>query len=76
MILIPQVTVETKRCIVCLETGDVTMPRIAFFRFTQGMAVQEAWPEGSAEEREQLINGTHPECFALLFGSEPEEDDE
>jgi len=74
MILIPQVTVETKTCVVCLEGGDVTMPRIAFFRFTQGMSIQEAWPEGTPGEREQLINGTHPECFDQLFGEE--DDDE
>ena len=73
MVLTPQVSIETKRCIVCGEDGEVTMPRSAYSRFMHGVAIQQAWPQGTPGEREQLINGTHPECFDRLFGGE--EDD-
>ena len=74
MILVPMVNVVTPPCVLCKKGGEVTMPRAAYFRFTQGAMVQDAWPQGSDDEREQLINGTHPECFDILFGDE--EDDE
>ena len=38
-----------------------------------GPFIQDAWPESTAEQREQVISGTHPECWNEMFG---EEDDE
>ncbi len=67
------VDVQTRPCIRCHKAGMVTMPRQAFERLEAGEHVQVAWPEGSAGEREQLINGTHPECFEALFP--PDEED-
>lgn len=67
------VHVQTRRCVHCGKTGEVVMPRQAFERFEAGEHVQAAWPQGSAGEREQLINGTHPDCFEAMFP--PDEED-
>lgn len=66
------VTVTTSICIRCGNSGTVTLPREAYERLLAGQSIQTAWPEGSAGEREQLINGTHDACFEAMF---PEEQD-
>jgi hypothetical protein len=66
------VKVATARCVHCGRPGEVTMPKEAYKKWKAGAFVQQAWPEGSAGEREQLINGTHPKCFDEMFP--PEED--
>lgn len=69
------VTINTGKCMLCGEGGEVTMPSHAWELYADGngQQVQHAWPEGSAGEREQLINGTHPKCFQKMF---PPQDDE
>lgn len=65
-----RVTVTTPRCMHCHKDGLVTMPLDAYEKWQGGEYIQRAWPEGSAGEREQLINGTHPECFEAMFPEE------
>jgi hypothetical protein len=69
------ITVATPRCIVCGKPGEVTLPRAAWERFNKrnGEKIQVAWPQGTAGEREQLINGTHPECFEEIFADSEED---
>jgi hypothetical protein len=69
------ITVRTPRCIVCNKPGEVTLPRAAWERFNKldGEMIQVAWPQGSAGEREQLLNGTHPECFEEIFADSEED---
>lgn len=68
------VVVTTPSCIVCGEEGMVEMPEEAYRRWAgEGWHIQRAWPGGSADQREQLINGTHGECFDRLFP--PDEED-
>jgi hypothetical protein len=67
------VDVQTEPCIRCGKAGVVTMPRAAFERYEAGEHVQRAWPEGSAAEREQLINGTHGPCFEAMFADDEED---
>lgn len=68
------VTIRCPQCMVCNQRGEVTMPKRAWQEYDDGKGayIQTAWPEGSAGEREMLINGTHPKCFDELFP--PEED--
>jgi len=35
-----------------------------------GKLIQDALPEWTAEQREVLISGTHPQCWTSLYGEE------
>jgi len=71
------VTINTGRCMFCSKDGEVTMPSHAWELYAdgEGQQIQYAWPEGSMGEREQVMNGTHPACFAEMFPPPPEEED-
>jgi hypothetical protein len=60
------VRVTTRTCSMCGNAGKVLMPSGAYDRWARGASVQTAWPEGSPGEREMLITGTHPACWAAL----------
>lgn len=62
------VTVETKRCQHCGDTGVMAVSKDGLALRQAGAYVQDAFPELSAPEREQLISGTHPECWDEMFG--------
>lgn len=66
------VTISTGLCPLCGQPGTVTMPVEAFEKWDLGKGefVQRAWPEGSAGDREMLINGTHDACFNKAFPDE------
>jgi len=66
------VTVNTGPCVHCGKSGTITLPRAAYERITAGEHMQRAWPQGTAGEREQLINGTHPACFDEMFPPDEE----
>lgn len=62
------VSVETPRCIVCREHGILWVNMFAWSRYAAGeLLAQEAFPDMSADAREQLISGTHPACWDALF---------
>lgn len=62
------VNVPTPECIQCGKPGIIVMPFIAFINWQfNKVYIQIAWPEGTAAEREQLINGVHGPCFDELF---------
>jgi hypothetical protein len=65
-----KVSVETKPCPGCGERGAIEMPEWAYLQWQSGALLQEAWPEGSPEEREQLITGAHPACWDKIVGPE------
>lgn len=61
---------------VCPKCGQITwvgMPAEKYEEWQMGVNIQEAWPEGSAIERETLISGFCPSCQKVIFG---ESDDE
>lgn len=64
--------IKTGECIYCHQDGEVAMPTPAFIAWVNGEFIQRVWPEGSAGDREQLINGTHDECFNKMFPEEEE----
>ena len=74
------ITVATKRCIRCGEHGTLTMPSEEGLRgieaYNAGEFAQDAFPFLSADEREQIISGTHPKCWAELFGNDDDEGEE
>ena len=73
------VTITTRACYHCGEHGELTMPREEGLRgieaYNAGEYAQDAFPFLSAEEREQIISGTHPKCWAEMFGHDDEEEE-
>jgi hypothetical protein len=60
--------VETPKCFVCGDYGQVEVPMKGFLiRQLRGL-IQEAYPDLDLGLREQMISGTHPACWELRFG--------
>jgi len=55
--------VETPTCIFCGKGGWVTVPIAGYNAWRDGAFIQNALPQLTPGQREQLINGTHDECF-------------
>lgn len=58
----------TKTCCVCGKEASVTVDREGYDRWIGGAHVQHVFRDMSADDREILISGTHPECWDELFG--------
>lgn len=66
------VTYQPPSCLLCKKTNDpMELDRSRFEMWEAGTYVQVAFAGMSDEDREVLITGTHPRCFADAF---PEED--
>jgi len=48
--------------------GYIDAPEDEIKKYELGVFVQDAFPNLSAGDREQIITGTHPECWSNLFG--------
>lgn len=69
--------VDTPKCPHCAEGGQLTVPVQGYMKWTiRGAFIQDALPELSDAEREQLLTGTHPACRDEMMGPEDEDDDE
>ncbi len=54
---------EPCKCPSCGKEYSVIIPKYPFEQWKyKGMHIQDAWPEGSATDRESLISGLCPEC--------------
>jgi hypothetical protein len=60
--------VETPKCFVCGDYGQVEVPMKGFLIRQLGGLIQEAYPDLDLGLREQMISGTHPNCWELRFG--------
>jgi len=50
----------------------ISIPGQVWHRYgVQAKAVQDAWPEASDGERELLVTGSHPDCWARAFQDAP-----
>lgn len=61
------ITLETRRCMSCHETGTVTVDKTQLEAYNAGAFIQDAFPDLSPGEREQLLTGTHSECWDKMF---------
>lgn len=68
-----RVVVETPRCILCGRTSTLSVPQEGWEKYKAGEFVQIAFPTLTADEREMLINGSHPECFDIMAPPDDEE---
>jgi len=69
------VRVPTPQCFVCRDEGTVFVIRkdwITWQWSDNRPLIQDLFPYLAPEYREQMITGTHPNCFRSLFGDEEE----
>ena len=64
------IRLKTRTCIYCGKSGHIDVSYAGFKRYEKGAMAQDAFPDLSADEREQIISGTHPECWNKIFGDE------
>jgi len=74
-----QVTITTKRCYHCGKTGELTLDfheaEFGEMARARGGLIQECYPNMSKDKREQIISGTHPECWIEMFSFDGECDE-
>jgi hypothetical protein len=58
------VTTVAKTCPFCRERVLIVMMTVSYDRWQSGEHVQDVWPDWLPAERETLISGCHPDCFA------------
>ena len=60
--------IETPTCFVCGYGGRLEVLSSGVRARREGALIQEAFPDLDKTLREQIISGTHPECWTGLFG--------
>ena len=72
-----QITIATKPCVHCGKSGTIYPVWLRDYRiYMDGTHVQIAFPDLAPALREQIISGTHPECWDEIFGDEEEDEDD
>lgn len=62
--------ITTKACPGCGGTEDLDVDADGYFAWLEGELIQRAFPTMSADDRERLITGFCPPCWAHMFGEE------
>lgn len=66
-------TVITNPCFECGKTSELEVPLTQYINWRKGELLQVAFPDMSADDRELLLSGIHPECWDKMFPEEKEE---
>jgi hypothetical protein len=61
--------IETRRCFHCGDKGMILLPNEGIKAYEDGALIQDAFPDLPRSQREQIISGTHPECWIEMFGN-------
>jgi len=69
-----EVTVVTF-CPFCGKANEIEVNEMDYLDWQDGALVQDAFPYLSAEEREMLISGICPTCWAKTFGEDEDKND-
>lgn len=69
----PTATYRTPSCLICRQVSLIELPAPIAAALSAGVPVQDLLPEMPRPEREQLVSGTHPACWAATFG-QPDDD--
>lgn len=68
------VEVPTPRCVHCGKGGTITVPKAELEAFEMlGGPIQQRLTSLNADQREQIISGTHPACWDAMFAEPTEE---
>lgn len=68
--------ISTPICHFCRKGGQVEVPVMAMPELRdaiRGRPIQEILPSLTPSQREQIISGTHPECWELAIGQVEED---
>lgn len=65
------IVVTTPACTLCHRTSTLQVPAVGYHEWQAGEFIQVALPNLTADEREMLKTGTHPDCWDSIF---PDED--
>ena len=68
-----EVTIITV-CPFCGHANEIAVNAWNYWDWKDGMNVRDAFPYLSAEEREMLISGICPKCWAKTFSSDKEDE--
>ena len=60
------------RCPFCGRANEVEVNEMDYLDWQDGALAQNAFPYLSADEREALISGICPKCWARMFGEDGE----
>jgi len=64
----------------CMQCGQFETFMVLEEQYTalmnNDLPIQDIFPDWSADRREQLITGTHPECWKKIFGEEDDDGDD
>jgi len=71
--MIDEVTISTPQCFHCKEYGEIVVDAEGFYKWTEGYLIQDAFPDLNIEIREQLVSGTHPECWDEMMKDDDDE---
>lgn len=63
-------TTHENTCYHCKETNIITVDAPALANWKSGMFVQDAFPDLTVDERELIMTGIHPTCWAEMFPEE------
>ena len=63
------VMMSTPKCSWCGDIGEVEVPTAGFLARQLKAPIQECFPELDKALREQIVSGTHPECWTEMFGA-------
>ncbi|MGH7792057.1 MAG: hypothetical protein ACREOB_07040 [Thermodesulfobacteriota bacterium] len=62
--------IETMSCPVCGKSEYIGVDKEKYSKWALGEHIQDVWPEWTADQREMIITGTHPECWDKMMGEE------
>lgn len=58
----------TNSCCWCGDIGEVEVPSAGLLAYHNGALIQDVFPDLDKSLREQIISGTHPECWKEMYG--------
>jgi len=66
-----KIKVETLPCILCKKTSIIELDEDKYEKYMEGESkIETIWPDKTADEREMIMTGTHPECWEKIFEGE------
>lgn len=72
------IKISTVACPHCSRSGEISMPisdyESGIAAYKSGAYIQNAFPNLTADQRELLMTGIHPECWKQMFPDDDEED--
>jgi hypothetical protein len=71
-----KINISTQECLVCRQQGIVSVDSEEwdYYRSDDKLFIQNALRSNTADEREQILTGTHGPCWDIMCP--PEEDDD